>query len=150
MNRITIVTAIIIACLTAASASTAASSQTSVERTIAHDNAAYVDAFIHQDAAAIGAMYAPDGVYVGAGGRTVKGREAIESTMRAAFAKQRLISGTCLTDRVDLTAGEAWETGHCDYLVSKNGKTSKSGGRYLTLWRIDPSGSMTILVDVNG
>lgn len=148
--RSIISSAIIVAVLTVQSSVAASASQTSIERTIAQKNAAYVDAFVRQDAAAIAATYAPDGVYVGAGGRTVKGRAAIESMMRAAFAKERLVSGACRTDRVDVTSGEAWETGHCDYVVSSHGKTSKSGGRYLTLWRIDPSGDMTILVDVNG
>jgi uncharacterized protein (TIGR02246 family) len=148
--RSKISSAVIIAGLTILSAIPASASQTSIERTIAQKNAEYVNAFIRQDAAAIAATYAPEGVYVGAGGRTVKGRAAIESMMRAAFAKERLVSGTCRTDRVDVTAGEAWETGHCDYVVSSHGKTTKSGGRYLTLWRIDPSGDMTILVDVNG
>lgn len=141
---------VVIGAATSIGSSAALAAQTSVERTIAQKNAEYVAAFERGDAAAVAATYAPGGVLVGTGGRVVKGRAAIEAAMRAAFAKSQLVSGTCLTDRVDVTAGEAWETGHCDYVERSNGKTTRSGGRYLTLWRIAPSGDMTILVDVNG
>src|SRR5262249_28961696 len=115
-------------------------------QTIAAANAAWLRAMKRQDAAAIAQPYADDAVFVAATGEAVRGRSAIEQFSRDRFTKiGRVVGGKIVQDGLTRVGTMIYEWGHADLQLSRDGGTTTSKGRYLTVWRPDASGRWRII-----
>ena len=90
----------------------------SARHAIAAANDEWLPAMQHQDAATIAAVYADDGVFVGAGGEAVRGRAAVEQFMRDRFARSgRVVGGKLVQDGLTRAGAFIYEWGHADLRV---------------------------------
>ena len=69
----------------------------------------YVDAFNRKDAAAVAALYADDGVFIGGAGEIVSGRAAIEKLFSTVVGKFTIDLGL---DQVHAAGNGGWGVGH--------------------------------------
>ena len=120
---------------------------TSARQAIAAANAEWLPAMQRQDAAAIAAVYADDGVFVAVSGEAVRGRAAVEQFMRDRFASSgRVVGGNIVQDGLTRAGALIYEWGHADLQLSRNGQTpTASSGRYLTVWAADSQGRWRII-----
>ncbi len=115
--------------------------------TIAAANAAWVAALKAQDALAVAAPYADDGIFVTATGAIVKGRTGVAQLMRDRFAQTgRVVNGEIVQDGVTRQGSLIYEWGHATLELGPAGAPPvRSGGRYLTVWRKSGAGHWEII-----
>jgi uncharacterized protein (TIGR02246 family) len=115
---------------------------------IARANDDWLPAMRRQDAQAIAEPYADDAVFVAATGESVNGRAAIAQLMRDRFSRSgRVVGGTLKQDGLIAVGSMIYEWGHADLEVAgaAGTQTSRSTGRYLTVWKPDASGHWRII-----
>ncbi len=113
---------------------------------IAKANSEWEAAMKTGDAATIAAPYTEDALFVLADGSCVKGRGAIEAMYRERFAKAGLASETKIESKRVVVDGDlAYESGYGEMTMRKEGKPSKAGGRFLTVWQRQRDGDWKIL-----
>ena len=71
----------------------------------------YLDAFNHRDAAALGALFAENGIFVDPAGKVATGRSDIEAMFRQGFRDGDLTLEAS-TDHVGTIGDGAWDVGH--------------------------------------
>jgi uncharacterized protein (TIGR02246 family) len=114
---------------------------------IARANEEWLPAMKRQDAAAVVEPYADDAVFVTATGESVKGHAAIAQLMRDRFKAGRVVGGTLQQDDLVSAGSMIYEWGHAELEMTgpSGGPTSRSTGRYLTVWKRDASGRWRII-----
>ena len=119
----------------------------SARATIDSVNAAWLPALRRKDDAAIAAAYADDGVLVAATGETVRGRAAIEQTMREAAGRMgNVLGGRLVQDGITRAGALIYEWGHAELEIARPGAgPTRFTGRYLTVWRQDADGRWRII-----
>jgi len=115
-------------------------------QTIATANADWLPAMKRQDAAAVAAPYANDGLFVAATGQTAVGPEGVARLMRERFAATRVIDGSLVQDGLRLEGTMIYEWGHADLRLARpSGGEVASSGRYLTVWKRGTNGRWMII-----
>ena len=114
--------------------------------TIEAANSDWVPAMKRKDAKAIASFYAEDGVLVAPNGKALQGREAVEASYAKAMTPGfKLLGGGIVQDGVVLVPGPAiYEWGHADVEIERDGKTVRSSGNYLTVWKRNAAGKWEI------
>jgi uncharacterized protein (TIGR02246 family) len=114
--------------------------------TIEAANADWVPAMKRKDAKAIASFYAEDGVLVTPNGKALQGREAVEASYaKGMSASFRFVSGGLVQDGVVLVPGPLiYEWGHAEIEIERDGKTIRSAGNYLTVWKRNADGKWEI------
>ena len=99
--------------------------------------------------ATIGAPYMEDGVFLGFDGTCTRGRAEIENMYRARFERVGFASSAKIISKELVVDGDlAYESGYGEISYVKEGKTSTSGGRFLTIWQRQTDGNWKILRNV--
>ena len=105
---------------------------------------AYITAAKMNDAAAMAAVWANDGVYMGEGTPTMRGRSELEVFLKAAFDSAR-VDFTVTVDDVDAGQEMASVTGTFAETLHVQQKPAQSvAGRYLLVFRRQPDGAWKI------
>lgn len=114
---------------------------------IAAANADWIPAMKRQDAAAVAAPYAEDGVFVNASGVVVTGRDAVAQLMRDRFTQMgHVVDGRIVQDGLTRQGTLIYEWGHADLTISRDGAPpQRSTGRYLTVWQKGAAGKWQIV-----
>jgi len=114
--------------------------------TIEAANADWVPAMKRNDAKAIAAAYAIDGVLIVPGGQAIQGRAAVEAFYAKSMQKGfRFVRGGIVQDGVVLVACPLiYEWGHADIEVERDGKEIHSAGNYITVWKRNATGTWEI------
>jgi ketosteroid isomerase-like protein len=100
---------------------------------IAAENATFVRAYRHGNAAAMASSYEDAGRFV-AKNADVRGRAAIQAYFQRRVRVSRLVDGACRTTELSLYGNLAVESGFCRYTVQIKGHKESAGGHYLTIW----------------
>lgn len=109
-------------------------------------NKEWVPAMQRRDAAAIGAAYADDAVFVAANGVVANGRHAIEQLMRDRFeAMGRVVGGSIVQEGLRRQGSLIYEWGHGTVDMAHGGGVTRSTGRYLTVWQASAQGRWRIV-----
>jgi uncharacterized protein (TIGR02246 family) len=131
---------------------TAASSRSGdqkLELAIEKANSEFEVAIKSGDTATIAAPYMEDGVFIGFDGTCTKGRTEIEKMYRARFDRVGFASAAKIDSKNLVVDGDlAYESGYGEISYVKEGKTSTSGGRFLTVWQRQADGEWKILRNV--
>jgi uncharacterized protein (TIGR02246 family) len=98
------------------------------EQAIRANATAYVKAFNASDARALAALWAPEGEYIDAGGRTFRGRAAIEKEMASFFVDHKSMKVELISDSLRFVGpGVALESGHARVTRTADGAVSLAG-----------------------
>jgi len=84
----------------------------------------YLDAFNHQDAAALGALFAQNGIFVDQSGKITTGRSSIEAMFRQGLRDSDVVL-EARADQIGSTGDGAWEVGHGAQIV-KHGDNAQA------------------------
>jgi uncharacterized protein (TIGR02246 family) len=105
---------------------------------------AYITAAKMNDAATLAAVWATDGVYMGEGTPTLRGRSELEAFLRGAFKSAR-VDFNVTVDDVEAGQDMASVTGTFAETLHAHQKPPQSvAGRYLLVFRRQPDGSWKI------
>jgi uncharacterized protein (TIGR02246 family) len=101
------------------------------------------------DADALSRPYRDDAIFIGPDANPVRGRAAIRAmyAARAAAGKNRIAAATIQSDGRTAAGPDdvyEWGTGWVS-IESADGKPTKRGGRYLTVWHRQPDGTWVII-----
>jgi uncharacterized protein (TIGR02246 family) len=130
-------------------APSAAPTLAEVRRAIDAGNAQWSDGWRRGDAATVAAVFAPDGVQLGASGRVIKGRDAIRDRQAAAMkGADPGVVVTVTTTQVWLDGDAAYETGRYKYAYTDKGKPGADEGRYVTAWKRQRDGTWKLAMDM--
>ncbi len=114
--------------------------------TIAAANAAWIPALEKQDAAAIAAPYAEDGIFVAPVGTVVRGRAGVAQLMKDRFSQMgKVRKGELVQDGMTRQGSFIYEWGHATLETERDGVPARSGGRYLTVWQKNAAGRWEIV-----
>jgi uncharacterized protein (TIGR02246 family) len=121
-----------------------------VRRAIEAGNATWEKAFRTIDAAAIASTFDEEGVNVAADGPCVKGRETIETSMRAYFQRSGPATSTGVVIGDVVRDGDlAYEWGHSEFrFAGKPGGPKARVGRYLAVWKRQPDGGWKLFRNI--
>jgi uncharacterized protein (TIGR02246 family) len=120
-----------------------------VRRAIDQGNAQWSEGWLKGDAAKVAAVFAPDGVQLGGGGKVIKGRQAIAERQKAAMqGADPGVKVTVTTTAVWLDGDTAYETGKYKYEYTEKGKPGVDEGQYVTVWKHQPDGSWKLSMDM--
>lgn len=101
------------------------------------------------DAATIAAPYAADAVFLLTDGTCVRGRAEIEKMYRDRFERTGLAASARIDSKQLVVDGDlAYEWGYGEVGRIAQGKESKSGGRYLTVWQRAGDGDWKIIRNI--
>jgi len=118
----------------------------SARGTIDSVNTEWLAAMKHQDVASIVAPYADSAVFVLPSGASVMGRDAIAHMMRERFARNGPITGgTIHQDGLTPQGPYIYEWGHATVDYVRDGATTHTPGRYVTVWASDAQGRWRII-----
>ena len=135
--------------LAAASPLRAGSVDPKLERAVRKANSEWEAAVKTGDAATIAAPYADDGVFVLADGTCIRGRAEIERMYREGFERRGLAASARIDSKQTVVDGDlAYESGYGEVGRITEGKESKSGGRYLTVWQRADDGEWKIIRNI--
>jgi uncharacterized protein (TIGR02246 family) len=127
----------------------AQSRNTKLNSAVRKANAEWAAAMKTGDAAVIAAPYADHAVFVGIDGSCIQGRDAIEKMYRERFAQAGVASSTRIDSKHLIVDGDlAYESGYGEMGVTKAGKLTVKGGRYLTIWQRQADGKWKIIRNV--
>ena len=119
-----------------------------VRQAVDAGNAAWIEAFRQQNAAALAEVFAEDGAMLRANGQVARGREAIQELMQAGMAKLGPTEMTIDTDGLWIVDNLAYETGRYTYAYTIDGEERRSAGRYVVVWSPDDEGVWKIKADM--
>ena len=120
-----------------------------VRRAIDQGNAQWSEGWLKGDAAKVAAVFAPDGVQLGGGGKVIKGRQAIAERQKAAMqGADPGVKVTVTTTSIWLDGDTAYETGKYKYEYTEKGKPGVDEGQYVTVWKRQPDGSWKLSMDM--
>ena len=109
---------------------------------IRRGNDDWIEAMKTRDSALVARAYADDATFCKRDGSCVQGRAEIEKLYAARFAKMEPAkAGKVTSKQIERDGGFAYEWGFAE-LTLADGTTS--GGRYLTVWRLQKSGQWQI------
>lgn len=111
-------------------------------------NRHWVESFEKGDAAAVAAIFAEDGIWLGGSGKVHKGQmlsERVKAFMKYYGAGVKL---AVTSTNVWVDGETAYETGKYVYKYQKDGKTAVDEGRYATVWKRHKDGSWKLYLDM--
>lgn len=111
-------------------------------------NQQWVEGFEKGDAAAVAAIFAEDGIWLGGNGKVHKGQMLLERVK--AFIKYygAGVKITVTSTAVWVDGETAYETGKYVYKYQKNGAPAIDEGRYATVWKRQKNGSWKLYLDM--
>ncbi len=125
------------------------SGDTTLDKAMAKANSEWTVAMKTGDVAIIVSPYTDDAVFVGYDGSCAKGRAEIEQLYRSRFANGGLAVSAKLEPRsVDVDGDFAYETGSGEIETVRDGKTTVTRGRYLTVWKRQSDGDWKVFRNV--
>jgi len=104
----------------------------------------YLDAFNHRDAAALGALFAQNGIFVDQSGKITTGRSNIEAMFRQGL-RDSDVALVARADRIGSMGDGAWEIGHGAQIV-KHGDSAKTLPLHYTAIYQRQGNALTVLV----
>ena len=109
----------------------------------------FADALTKADTAAAAGAYADDAILLAPSAKAAHGHDAIAKTFAGMFSAMKVTSFKGTTEDI-ITAGDyAIETGAYDMAVQpKSGKAAHDVGKYLTVWKKQPDGSLKMVRDI--
>jgi uncharacterized protein (TIGR02246 family) len=121
-----------------------------VRAAVDEGNAQYIAAYAKADAAALAAVYDPEGTKLHANGGVTRGREAIAAEVGEALERVGPIAVTIETVSLWVVDDRAYETGKWTYTYTAPEKGEQAiGGRYVTVWRQQADGGWRIVADMS-
>lgn len=105
----------------------------------------WLPAIERQDAKALAAPYAENGIFLTATGESIVGRTAIERLYQDRFAKSRVVDADLIQDGLTAQGALIYEWGHARIESEQGGTRATRTAAYLTVWQRGQDGVWRII-----
>ena len=96
-------------------------------------HARYLDAFNHRDAAALGALFAENAIFIDPAGKTATGRSKIEAMFRQSFRDSNVMLEAS-ADQIGAIGDGAWDVGHGMQIIRQGDGTQRLPLHYTAIY----------------